>query len=240
MKEKINNYLSSNCRKKSPSFTLIELLIVIAIIAILAGMLLPALNKARNKAKDTQCANQLKTIGTWGQFYLDSYDGYFWYYFGPKSTGPLWIRLLVGMQQGKVEDLDNEFDKNFMCPTDPVLNKLEKPLNYDKFGKNVSSYGYSAHFYPDALKKKSSNIRLPGKYFYIADASDEPYANKSIVTEDGSIQRTRIGAQNYFSSAPNKIASYHTNGSNAVFVDGHVSHVLYSVYTEQKPPWKVE
>ncbi|MBO4648412.1 MAG: DUF1559 domain-containing protein [Lentisphaeria bacterium] len=57
-------------------FTLIELLIVIAIIAILAGMLLPALNQARERARSVKCVGNLKTIGSAARSYADEYFDY--------------------------------------------------------------------------------------------------------------------------------------------------------------------
>ena len=63
---------------KSNGFTLVELLVVISVIAILAGMLLPALGKARQKAQQIQCLSNMRQCGQIIHMYANDFNGYVW------------------------------------------------------------------------------------------------------------------------------------------------------------------
>ncbi len=213
-------------RRPLHGFTLVELLVVVAIIALLLAILLPALGKARDLAKSVVCTNNLKQFGLASSMYVNEFDG--WHVPvtitlpGQSSNRLLWyanpaFREAVGDKGGPYN-----YNPKMLCP---AATRAQSPNRWDENGEAsmADSYGANRDEMPWPFPNKPAKTRVAG-----LRAIDLAHPSESMQFADG-LNFHLTNTHSFFYEAevniPGKapIAYRHDENTNASFFDGHAA-----------------
>jgi len=235
LKSDSNDLLAIRRKFRVTAFTLIELLVVIAIIAILAAMLLPALAKAKKKAQQTQCLNNLKQFGLAIQMYANDFNDHLpypnWGITGsPGASAPGWLYKPLAANPPPIalnpiltyqNGLLWPYLKNinvYWCPADAATTNLGYGIGsgstYSQRADKMSTYmmnGAACGFAGQIPAYKLTQISKLGAILW------EPNDRNA----DGSYNTGAYNDGGNFPSATEGPGTLHDPGSVVLYLDGH-------------------